>query len=234
LVCLLTLQEQKKSIIIHIVETFGERFKNVETFGMVEQINLRYAQYHDTSVSTVNLGTESERLSLRSCIALTRRHQQPNGVEKWGTGIREMDSMEEDYFNGDDDEIPDAVPVEEIPIEKPLELKRRRSSEDEDDELLQLAQKSPQAKGICPLMRGLLIGSDDSHGNKSSSSPPTNASPPEKGPREKRPRDTDEPDEMERMTRSSKRVISPTEVRRRPSRGTINGGRKIAISLGKK
>jgi len=145
-----------------------------------------------------------------------------------------MDSMEEDYFNGDDDEIPDAVPVEEIPIEKPLELKRRRSSEDDDDELLQLAQKSPQAKGVCPLWPSLYPGTDDSHGNKSSSSP-RSSSPPDKGQREKRPRDTDEQDdEMDRMSRSSKRVVSPTEVRRKPSRGPLNGGRKIAISLGKK
>lgn len=53
--------------------------------------------------------------------------------------------------------------------------------------------------------------------------------------REKRPRDTDEQDdEMDRLSRSSKRVVSPADVKRKPARGALNGGRKIAISLGKK
>lgn len=54
--------------------------------------------------------------------------------------------------------------------------------------------------------------------------------------REKRQRASDEPEEgdVESLTRSSKRVVSPTDVKRKPSRGVMNGGRKIAISLGKK
>ena len=51
-------QEGKKSVIIHIVEMYGERFKLIETFGIVEQINRKYAQYHDTSLATPNAGDE--------------------------------------------------------------------------------------------------------------------------------------------------------------------------------
>jgi hypothetical protein len=40
-------QENKKSLVIHIVETFGEQFKSIQTFGVVEMISLRYAQYHE-------------------------------------------------------------------------------------------------------------------------------------------------------------------------------------------
>jgi len=47
-------QENKKAVIIHIVEMYGERFKLIDTFGVVEQINRKYAQYHDTSGVTGN------------------------------------------------------------------------------------------------------------------------------------------------------------------------------------
>jgi hypothetical protein len=58
-----------------------------------------------------------------------------------------MDAVEEDYFNADDEEVPlEPLPVE-LESEKPLELKRRRPSEEDDDELLQIAQRSPQ-KGM--------------------------------------------------------------------------------------
>jgi len=33
---------------------YGERFKLIETFGVVEQINRKYAQYHDTSIATAS------------------------------------------------------------------------------------------------------------------------------------------------------------------------------------
>lgn len=167
------------------------------------------------------------------------RHLQPNGADRWGPGIKEMDSMEEDYFNGDEEEdIPtEPVPAEEVTPEKPFELKRRRSTDDDDDELLQLAQKSPLAKGTTtPFHTVLTAAADDSNGTKPSPSASPSSSPPsDRLLREKRPRDTDEhEDEMDRLSRSSKRVVSPTDFKRKPSRGTINGGKKIAISLGKK
>jgi hypothetical protein len=227
-------QENKKSVMIYIVETYGERFKSIETYGVVEQISRRYAQYHDSSATTATAaGDSAERYHV--CFRSNPR-QQPNGTDRWGPGIKEMDSVEEDYFNGDDEEVPaEPLPMELEP-EKPLELKRRRSSDDEgDDELLHLAQKpSPRTKGIAGVT-SLTLASEEPNGARSSSSPPPSSSPPSERPvREKRQRDTDEQeDEMDRLSRSSKRVVSPAEVKRKPSRG-LNGGRKIAISLGKK
>ena len=63
-----------------------------------------------------------------------------------------------------------------------------------------------------------------------------NSSPsPHKILREKRTRDAaEQDDEIDRLARSPKRVISPSDVKRKPSRGALNGGRKFAISLGKK
>lgn len=58
-----------------------------------------------------------------------------------------MDAVEEDYFNADDEEVPAELLPVELESEKPLELKRRRPSEEDDDELLQIAQRSPQ-KGM--------------------------------------------------------------------------------------
>jgi hypothetical protein len=148
-----------------------------------------------------------------------------------------MDSVEEDYFNGDEvEEVPvEVIPPEELNIEKPFEVKRRRCVEDDgDDELLQLAQRSPRLRGIHPPLPSLTSESPDtSSGPNSSSSPPSSSPPSEQVLREKRPRDSDEQeDEIDRISR--KRVVSPTDVKQKPSRGALNGGRKITISLGKK
>ena len=150
-----------------------------------------------------------------------------------------MDSVEEDYFNGDEEEVPvEPLPVEEEPTaEKPFELKRRRSEDDDgDDELFQIAQRSPQSKGMYFVFDETHVQAEDnSNGAEPSSSPPTANLPSDRLLREKRPRDLDEQeDEMDRLTRSSKRIVGPTEKRKPSSRGSLNGGRKIAISLGKK
>lgn len=47
------------AVIIHIVELYGERFKSIETYGVVEQISRKYAQYHDTSGATATSGGEA-------------------------------------------------------------------------------------------------------------------------------------------------------------------------------
>ena len=131
---------------------YGERFKTIETFGIVDEINKRYAQLHDTSTVTASAGGEiiDRFASFRNSLTVSR-HQQPNGAVRWGPGIKEMDATEEDYFDRDEDE---SLPVEPLPaddelgVEKPFELKRRRSPDDEgEDQLLQLAQRSPPAKG---------------------------------------------------------------------------------------
>ena len=131
---------------------YGERFKSIETFGIIEQIHRKYAQYHDNPITTVNTGNEViDRYQQIKPTLTFSSHQQPNGVDRWGTSIKEMDSVEEEYFNGDEDEedAAETLPIEEVITEIPFELKRRRSPDDDgDDELLQLAQKSPQIKGI--------------------------------------------------------------------------------------
>jgi hypothetical protein len=65
-----------------------------------------------------------------------------------------MDSLEEDYFNGDEEEVPtEPLPAEEPVAVKPFELKRRRSTDDDgDDELLQIAQRLPHTKRISPII----------------------------------------------------------------------------------
>ena len=150
-----------------------------------------------------------------------------------------MDSAEEDYFNGDEEEVPaEPLPVDEEPnAEKLFELKRRRSEDDDgDDELLHIAQRSPQSKGMYLKFCDTHIqADDDSNRFKPSDAPPTASPSSERLLREKRPRDSDDQeDEMDRLTRSSKRVVGPTEKRKPSPRGSLNGGRKIAISLGKK
>jgi len=139
---------------IHIVETFGDRFKLIPTYGVMEQISLRYAQYHGASDNMVE--GETERLRIKATNGLQLRHQHPNGADRWGTGIKEMDSAEENYFNGDEDDdvSSEPLPLEESSQPRVFELKRRRSEDDEvDDELLQLSQNSPQNRGeFCPFL----------------------------------------------------------------------------------
>jgi hypothetical protein len=77
-------------------------------------------------------------------ILLTRRHQ-PNGVDKWGPGLKEMDAVEENYFNEDEEEgvASEPSPPEDITHQRIFELKRRRSLEDDvEDQLSRLSQKS--------------------------------------------------------------------------------------------
>jgi hypothetical protein len=110
---------------------------------------------HNTMTLQLRLQMQEAKQSIGIAdivITLTpSRHQQPNGVDRWATGIKEMDSVEEDYFNGDEEEeVPvEVMPAEELDMEKPFEVKKRRCVEDDgDDELLQLAQRSPHSRGI--------------------------------------------------------------------------------------
>jgi hypothetical protein len=64
----LTSQEGKKAIIIHIVEMYGERFKLTETFGVVEQIHRKYAQFHDVAPApTTTTGESIDRYLYSVC-----------------------------------------------------------------------------------------------------------------------------------------------------------------------
>jgi protein phosphatase 4 regulatory subunit 3 len=197
--------------------------------------------YHDTSVPSTNPeGEAAERCFLPAFCSDPIRHQQPNGMDRWAPGIKEMDSTEENYFNADEEEEigPEPLPVEGPMVNKPLELKRRRSREDDaDDELLQLAQRSPNAKRTCPPHDGnkdSCLVDDDQNVNKSPSSPTSSNVPTETTLGEKRAREPDEQDEVDRLSRSAKRVVSPTDVKRKSPRGGLNGGRKITITVGKK
>lgn len=172
-------------------------------------------------------------LSIGFCtrfVSANFRHILPNGVEKYAPGIKEMDSTEENYFNEDEEEIPmEPISSEEPGPEPFVDLKRGRPDDDADDELLHLAQKSPKVNG--KNNSGVSLTVD--HGSNGASSSPT-SSPPDKTPTSKRPRDDDDQeDELERLGRGSKRVISPTDVKRKSSR-SLNGRGKIALPLGKK
>jgi len=66
-----------------------------------------------------------------------------------------MDSAEENYFNGDEEEDISSEPLslEDMDQQRVFELKRRRSTDDDgDDELSQLSQRSPQPKRECILV----------------------------------------------------------------------------------
>jgi len=225
---------------IHIVETFGERFKTIETYGVMQLISIRYAQYHE--VRDGFPAEVSDKCDLCLYVLRRCRHQQPNGTDRWGTQVKEMDTVEENYFNGDEDDedvSSDLFPIEEVNSVKTFELKRRRPDEDDgDDELSQIAQRSQHQKGT--LSYDLLLKTASPEQSSTSkilkSSPSSSPSPPpEKGPREKRQRESDDvEDDIERLPRSNKRVISPTDVKHKHPRGQLNVGRKIAISIGKK
>ena len=135
--------------------TLSKRMVNVSSrLKLSVSLNKLIESMHNTMTPQWRLRMPEAKQSIGTTdivITLTpSRHQQPNGVDRWATGIKEMDSAEEDYFNGDEEEeVPvEVMPAAELNIEKPFEVKRRRCIEDDgDDELLQLAQGSPHSKG---------------------------------------------------------------------------------------
>ncbi|KAF5863094.1 Platinum sensitivity protein [Aspergillus alliaceus] len=88
-------RENIKPIVLHVVEKYGEKLKNITYVNTFQDLILRYEQMQ-------GYGTEVESTLYSQEEGTPVRRIQPNG-QRW-QGVREMDAAEEEYFNTSDDE----------------------------------------------------------------------------------------------------------------------------------
>lgn len=88
-------RENIKPIVLHVVEKYGEKLKNITYVNTFQDLILRYEQMQ-------GYGTEAESTLYSQDESIPARRVPPNG-QRW-QGVREMDAAEEEYFNTSDDE----------------------------------------------------------------------------------------------------------------------------------
>ncbi|KAE8161349.1 component of IIS longevity pathway SMK-1-domain-containing protein [Aspergillus tamarii] len=88
-------RENIKPIVLHVVEKYGEKLKNITYVNTFQDLILRYEQMQ-------GYGTEAESTLYSQDESTPARRVPPNG-QRW-QGVREMDAAEEEYFNTSDDE----------------------------------------------------------------------------------------------------------------------------------
>ncbi|RAL02133.1 SMEK family protein [Aspergillus ibericus CBS 121593] len=226
--------DNMKPFVLHVVEKYGEKIKNITYVETFQSLILRYEQmqgYGGDPDSTL-LSHEEETPS---------RRMQANG-QRW-QGVREMDAAEEEYFNTSDDEewpqesrqsTSEAAQVQNgaaSPAVKPL-VDYPDDDDDEEDAMdtrpelgdgqVQQTQEEPQQDGS---------NHDDacSSGENTPSTPVslTVQTPPERL-SEKRRREEEDDDELIKLTSGPKRRSST-------SAGPGSAGflrRKRSVSIG--
>ncbi|KAG2416154.1 hypothetical protein HFD88_007347 [Aspergillus terreus] len=87
-------RENIKPIVLHVVEKYGEKLRNITYVDTFQNLILRYEQMQGYGAETADttLFSQDDGMSAR---------MQPNG--RW-QGVKEMDAAEEEYFNASDDE----------------------------------------------------------------------------------------------------------------------------------
>ncbi|GAB1213178.1 hypothetical protein ATERTT37_002327 [Aspergillus terreus] len=87
-------RENIKPIVLHVVEKYGEKLRNITYVDTFQNLILRYEQMQGYGAETTDttLFSQDDGMSAR---------MQPNG--RW-QGVKEMDAAEEEYFNASDDE----------------------------------------------------------------------------------------------------------------------------------
>ncbi|BFZ63895.1 Platinum sensitivity protein [Saitoella coloradoensis] len=150
-------KEAMKNVIIHIVENFGERLREVKYVETFEQLVARYEQFKDKPGAGTGDGGEGGNSEGGAQQMETRTTD-----GRWQS-VKPPDAQEEDYFNTDDElekktaktETPPTAPstegepattespatedlgisvVDVLPPDR-LSEKRRREEEDEEDQL---------------------------------------------------------------------------------------------------
>ena len=88
-------RENIKPIILHIVENYREKLKDITYVDTFQNLILRYDQMqgYNPDMDTTLFSQEED----------TPTRTQVNGGQRW-QGVKEMDAAEEEYFNTSDDE----------------------------------------------------------------------------------------------------------------------------------
>ncbi|GLA60963.1 platinum sensitivity protein [Aspergillus tubingensis] len=87
--------ENMKPFVLHVVEKYGEKIRNITYVDTFQSLILRYEQMQ-------GYGAEPESTLMSHEEAMPSRRMQAGG-QRW-QGVGEMDAAEEEYFNTSDDE----------------------------------------------------------------------------------------------------------------------------------
>ena len=91
-------RENIKAIILHVVETYREKVKDITFVDTFQNLILRYEQmqgYNPDMDQTLFSQDEDNPPNSRTHV---------NGGQRWGQELKEMDPAEEEYFNTSDDD----------------------------------------------------------------------------------------------------------------------------------
>ncbi|OJJ68524.1 hypothetical protein ASPBRDRAFT_133502 [Aspergillus brasiliensis CBS 101740] len=228
--------ENMKPFVLHVVEKYGEKIKNITYVDTFQSLILRYEQMQ-------GYGAEPDPSLMSHEEAMPSRRMPASG-QRW-QGVGEMDAAEEEYFNTSDDEEwqqeskqprSDAARMQNggaSPIVKPLV--DYPDDDDDDDDADAMDTKPEPSDGQAPQDQEQPQQDDPGHDAAASSpaeSPSTPVSstpqtPPERL-SEKRRREEEDDDELMKLTAGPKRRSST-------SAGPGTAGmvrRKRSVSIG--
>ncbi|RAH61510.1 DUF625-domain-containing protein [Aspergillus piperis CBS 112811] len=222
--------ENMKPFVLHVVEKYGEKIRNITYVDTFQSLILRYEQMQ-------GYGAEPESSLMSHEEAMPSRRMQAGG-QRW-QGVGEMDAAEEEYFNTSDDEeqesrqtASDAARMQNgaaSPIVKPLV-----DYPDDDDEDDAMDTKPEPSDGQAPQNQEQPQQDGPEHDAAAGSpadSPSTPVSTPQTPPErlsEKRRREEEDDDELMKLTAGPKRRSST-------SAGPGTAGmvrRKRSVSIG--
>ncbi len=238
-------RENIKPIILHVVECYREKLKDITYVDTFQNLILRYDQMqgYNPDMDTTLFSQDDE----------TPTRTQVNGGQRW-QGVKEMDAAEEEYFNTSDDEDDLAAKKQGIlpaangasPVSKPLV---DYPDDDDDDDAMDIKAEQPSAQKEDTSDETSIKADIPPDSPKPTT--PLSTTPPERL-SEKRRREEDEEDELGKLSHSKRRSSSVSSVssttststntntsgnvlRRKKSFTTTKdsptGNKKIAISL---
>ena len=124
-------RENIKAIILHVVETYREKLKDITFVDTFQNLILRYEQmqgYNPDMDQT--LFSQDEDMPANG-----RNHV--NGGQRWGQELKEMDPAEEEYFNTSDDD----EELDEDGLVKSFDSKEPRKEMTHDERLRQVSER---------------------------------------------------------------------------------------------
>ncbi|BAE62364.1 unnamed protein product [Aspergillus oryzae RIB40] len=206
-------RENIKPIVLHVVEKYGEKLKNITYVNTFQDLILRYEQMQ-------GYGTEAESTIYSQDEGTPARRVPPNG-QRW-QGVREMDAAEEEYFNTSDDEeewqhetaanatmAPQMQNGSASPVVKPLV---DYPDDDEDDDAMDTKPEGSEEQKQQQLVRQEGTPTPDAATESTADAPSTPGSstvqtPPERL-SEKRRREEEDDDELVKLSSGPKRRTS--------------------------
>lgn len=194
-------RENIKPIILHIVENYREKLKDITYVDTFQNLILRYDQMqgYNPDMDTTLFSQDDE----------TPTRTQVNGGQRW-QGVKEMDAAEEEYFNTSDDEDDMAAKKQSnfpitngtSPMTKPLV-----DYPDDDEDIMDTSKPEISDFRKDSHSDENLTNSNIQAANSpqpTSTSTPPSTTPPERL-SEKRRREEDEEDELGKLSHSKRR-----------------------------